>query len=155
MAIPWVRGGSWIRGGTSFGLACKFAAGPGAALFLILLYSGCSRQELTQSSCVVHPASSFAGAGGSRGEITVARNGAPCGMALVLNSRTDTGFVSDPQLITRPQHGSASVRMSNGAAMMVYTPDQDYVGTDRFVVLFGPSYTLSVDVAVVPLPLTE
>jgi len=142
---------SHSSGGTTF----KFATGFGAALILILLCFGCSHQELTQNSCVVHPASSFAGAGGSHGDITVAQNGAPCGMALVLNSRTDTGFVSDPQLITRPQHGSASVRMSNGAAMMVYTPDHDYVGTDRFVVSFGPSYNLSVDVAVVPLPLKE
>ena len=131
------------------------AVGLGAALALILLSSGCSHQELTQTSCVVHPASSFAAAMSASGDITVARNGAPCEMALVLNNRTGTGFVSDPQLITRPAHGSASVRMSGGAAVMVYTPDRDYVGTDRFVVSFGPSYTLSVDVAVVPLPHNE
>jgi hypothetical protein len=35
---------------------------------------------------------------------------------------------------------------------MVYTPNRDYVGTDRFAVLFGPSYTLSVDVTVVAAP---
>lgn len=138
--------------GTNFKLPRKFTASLGAALFLILLCSGCSHQELTQNSCIVHPASNFAGAASSNGEITVARNGSPCGMALVLNSRAGTGFVSDPQLITKPAHGSASVRMSNGAAVMVYTPDPDYVGTDRFVVSFGPNYTLSVDVAVVAPP---
>jgi hypothetical protein len=140
----------WQRRGTGFNLHC--AARLCAALCLILLCSGCTHQQLTQNSCIVHPASSFAGAGGSSGEITVAQNGAPCGMALVLNDRANTGFVSDPQLITRPAHGSASARMSNGAAVMVYTPDRDYVGADRFVVLFGPSYTLSVAVSVVPYP---
>lgn len=126
-----------------------------AALFLVLLGCGCSHQELTQNSCVVHPASSFAGAGRSSGDITVARNGSTCDMAFVLNNRTGSGFVSDPQLITGPAHGSASVRMSNGAAVMTYTPARDYVGPDRFVVSFGPSYTLSVSVAVVPLPQNE
>ncbi len=129
-----------------------FAGKLSAALSLILLSSGCAHQELTQTSCVVHPASSFAGALGSSGDITVARNGSPCEMAFVLNNRTGSGFVSDPQLITRPEHGDASVRMSNGAAVMVYTPGRDYVGPDRFVVSFGPSYTLSVNVAVVSLP---
>ncbi|HTI79152.1 MAG TPA: Ig-like domain-containing protein [Acetobacteraceae bacterium] len=136
-------------------LPCGFAARLGATLVLILLCSGCSHQELTRNSCVVHPASSFAGAVSASGDITVARNGSPCEMALVLDSRTGAGFVSDPQLITRPAHGSASVRMSGGAAVMVYTPDRDYVGTDRFVVSFGPSYTLSVAVAVVPPPHNE
>lgn len=142
----------WKPCDTTFTPPCKFAARLGAVLSLILLCSGCSHQELTQNSCIVHPASSFAGSGGSNGDITVARNGAPCEMALVLDSRAGTGFVADPQLITRPAHGSASARMANGAAVMVYTPDRDYVGTDRFVVSFGPSYTLSVDVAVVPDP---
>lgn len=137
--------------GITFKVPCEFAAKLGAALFLILLYSGCSHPEPTQNSCVVHPASSFAGSGRSNGDITVAQNGAPCGMAFVMNSRSDTGFVSDPQVITKPAHGSASVRMSNGAALMVYTPDRDYVGADRFVVSFGPNYALSIDVAVVPL----
>jgi len=123
--------------------------------FLLLLCSGCSHQELTQTSCIVHPASSFAGSLDSSGNITVARNGSPCEMALVLNSRTGAGFVSDPQLVTRPAHGSASVRMSDGAAVMVYTPGRDYVGPDRFVVSFGPTYTLSVDVAVVAPPPNE
>lgn len=149
------RTSGWKQCGTTFTLSCKFAARLGAALTLTLLYSGCSQQELTQNSCVVHPASSFAGSGSSSGDITVAQNGAPCEMALVLNSRTGMGFVSDPQLITRPAHGSASARMTNGAAVMVYTPDRDYIGTDRFVVSFGPSYTLSVAVAVVPLAQKE
>lgn len=35
---------------------------------------------------------------------------------------------------------------------MVYTPNHDYVGADRFAVLFGPSYTLSVNVTVVAPP---
>lgn len=138
--------------GMMFELPCTFPARLGAALLLMLLCSGCSHQELTQKSCVVHPASNFAGAVSSNGDITVAQNGSPCDMAFVLDSRTGAGFVSDPQLITRPTHGSATVRMSDGAAVMVYTPDRDYVGTDRFVVSFGPSYTLSVDVTVVSLP---
>ena len=137
-------------------LSCAFAGKLGTALSLILLSSGCSsHQELTQASCIVHPASSFAGTLGSSGDITVARNGSPCEMAFVLNNRTGSGFVSDPQLIARPANGSASVRMSNGAAVMVYTPGRDYVGPDRFVVSFGPSYTLSVNVAVVSLPRSE
>ena len=137
--------------GATFKLPCNSATRLGAALSLMLLFSGCSHQELTQNSCIVHPASSFAGAGSSSGDITVAQNGAPCGMAFVMNNRSNTGFVSDPQVITKPAHGSASVRMSNGAAQMVYTPDRDYVGADHFVVSFGPDYALSVDVAVVPL----
>ena len=123
-----------------------------AVILLIVLCCGCSQQELTQNTCVVHRSSSFASAGSSEGQITVARNGSPCGMAFVLDSPRGGGFVSDPQLITQPAHGSASARMSNGAAVMVYTPNRDYVGTDRFVVSFGPSYTLSIDVTVVALP---
>lgn len=141
--------------GTTLNLPCTSAASLGTALAVILLSSGCSHQEPTQSSCVVHPASSFAGAASASGDITVERNGSPCAMAFVLNNRSELGFVSDPRLITKPAHGSASVRMSDGAAEMLYTPGRDYVGTDRFVVSFGPSYTLSVDVAVVPPPHNE
>jgi hypothetical protein len=119
-----------------------------AATCLIALESGCAQQRLTQDSCVVHRSSDCTSAGSIGGQITVARNGSPCEMALVMDSPSGGGFVSDPKLIVLPTHGSASAHMSNGTAIMVYTPNRDYVGSDRFAVLFGPSYTLSVEVSV-------
>jgi hypothetical protein len=87
-----------------------------------------------------------------QGQITVAKNGAPCGIAFVMNGPSGGGFVSDPVLTTEPVHGSASARMSNGAALIFYSPSPDYVGPDRFVVGFSRDYTLTVGVSVVPLP---
>lgn len=123
-----------------------------ASILLTTLCCGCYQQQLTQSSCVVQMSSTFVGSGSSNGQITVARNGAPCGMAFVLNSRSGGGFVSSPQLITQPAHGEASARMSEGTALLSYTPNRDYVGPDRFQVALSSDYTLTVDVDVVPLP---
>ena len=100
----------------------------------------------------MHAASTFAGAGSGEGRITVARNGSPCGMAYAQDNRQNTGFVAEPQLVLSPKHGSASVRMSGGMAMMTYTPERDFVGSDQFRVALGPTYMLTVDVDVVPLP---
>lgn len=122
------------------------------AMILIVLSWGCSQQQLTTDTCIVHSASTFAGAGGGNGSITVARNGRPCGMAFVQNNLHGTGFVADPQLLLRPSHGSAAVRMSNGMALITYTPDRDFVGPDLYKIAFGPNFTLTVDVNVVPLP---
>jgi hypothetical protein len=138
--------------GVSMSTPFRLSAVLGAATLVLLLCSECSQQQLTQNSCVVHAASNFAGAAALSGQITVVQNGSPCEMALVLNSPSGSGFVSDPQVVTPPAHGTATARMSNGAAVMVYTPNHDYVGPDRFAVLFGPKYTLSVDVTVVAQP---
>jgi hypothetical protein len=128
-------------------------AGFAVVMVLTALCCACTQQQkLTQDSCVVRKSSSFVGTGRSEGQITVAENGDPCGMAFVINERFGGGFVSDPQLVTQPAHGVASARMSNGAAIMIYTPNRDYVGSDRFAVAFGPNYTTTVDVDVVPLP---
>ena len=96
--------------------------------------------------------STFAGSGKAQGQITVARNGAPCGMAFVMNGLSGGGFVSDPRLAAEPAHGSASARMSNGTALIFYSPSPDYTGPDRFVVAVSRDYTLTVEVSVVPLP---
>jgi hypothetical protein len=122
-----------------------------AALFTVLC-CGCTQQELTPDSCVVHMSSTFAGTGSAQGQITVARNGASCGMAFAMNGPARGGFVSDPQLVAEPAHGSAAARMSKGAALIFYRPSLDYVGPDRFVVAFSRDYALTVDVSVVPLP---
>jgi hypothetical protein len=100
----------------------------------------------------VHPASSFVGAGGSEGRITVAQNGRPCSMAFIQNGPHGTGFDADPQIAVPPAHGSASAQMSNGNAILTYTPTPNFVGSDLFKVAFSPGYTLTVDVDVVPLP---
>ena len=99
-----------------------------------------------------HMSSTFAGTGSAQGQITAARNGASCGMAFEMNGPARGGFVSDPQLVAEPPHGSAAAQMSKGAALIFYKPSLDYVGPDRFVVAFSRDYALTVDVSVVPLP---
>lgn len=121
-------------------------------MLLVAFLVGCTRQTLTQESCVVRAASTFVGAGSSEGHITVARNGQPCGMAFVQNGPAGTGFTSDPQIVVSPAHGSASARMSSGTAFLTYTPDRDFAGSDLFKVAFGPGYTLTVYVDVVAPP---
>ena len=124
---------------------------PAMVALLVVLCFGCTQQKLTQDTCIVHQASGFVGAGRAQGRITVAQNGAPCGMSFVMNRAFGGGFISEPQVFPRPAHGTASVSMSNGVANMVYTPNRDYVGPDSFAVAFGPNYTMTVDVTVVPL----
>lgn len=123
-----------------------------AVALVTVLCCGCNQQRLTPNSCVVHMSSTFAGTGSAQGQITVAKNGAPCGIAFVMNGPSGGGFVSDPVLTTEPAHGSASARMSNGAALIFYSPSPDDIGPDRFVVGFSRDYTLTVGVSVVPLP---
>jgi hypothetical protein len=118
-----------------------------AAALVTVLCCGCNQQRLTPDSCVVHMSSTFAGTGSAQGQITVAKNGAPCGIAFVMNGPSGGGFVSDPVLTTEPAHGSASARMSNGAALIFYSPSPDYIGPDRFVVGFSRDYTLTVGVS--------
>jgi hypothetical protein len=127
-------------------------AGFAVAMALTVLCCACTQQKLTLDSCVVRKSSGFVGTGRSQGQITVAENGDPCGMAFVIDGSLGGGFVSDPELVAQPAHGVASAHMSNGAAIMIYTPNRDYVGSDRFAVAFGPNYTTTVDVEVVPLP---
>ena len=62
-----------------------------AALFTVLC-CGCNQQRLTPDSCVVHMSSTFAGTGSAQGQITVAKNGAPCGIAFVMNGPSGGGF---------------------------------------------------------------
>ena len=67
-----------------------------AAALVTVLCCGCNQQRLTPDSCVVHMSSTFAGTGSAQGQITVAKNGAPCGIAFVMNGPSGGGFVSDP-----------------------------------------------------------
>ena len=50
-----------------------------------------------------------------------------------------------------PAQGTATSRRTAEATQVFYTPEHSYVGTDRFEVAFGPDFTMTVLVQVVPI----
>jgi hypothetical protein len=52
---------------------------------------------------------------------------------------------------TPPTHGIATVRTTTEATLISYTPARGYVGADGFEVAFGPNFSVTVSVQVVPV----
>jgi hypothetical protein len=112
-----------------------------------LCASACVSQVPTQSACVVAQESGFIGAGGGQTQITVARNGSPCEIAVSIRR----GPMGQGEIATPPAHGTATVRTAAEATVISFTPAPDYVGEDRFKVTFGPNFAVTVLVQVVPI----
>jgi len=119
----------------------------GALVFLIAL-SACAEQKLTQSECVVAHESGFMGTPGVQERITVAQNGGPCIIGMTIG-RVPMGV--EGQIKLPPAHGTASIRATADATFISYTPARDFAGDDRFEVMFGPNFSATVLVRVVPL----
>jgi hypothetical protein len=125
---------------------------PGVIVALLIALSACGQQKLTQNQCVVAQGSGFVGTAGNEEHITVAENGAPCGMEMAGDVRRGGGqFGLGGQIQTPPMHGTASIRATAGATEIWYTPARDFTGDDRFVVAFGPDFNATVFVQVVPI----
>jgi hypothetical protein len=121
----------------------------GAMICLALIaLSGCTSQKLTETSCIVGHASGFAWTTGTQEHITVAENGSPCILS-VTAGREQVAFGG--QIGRRPLHGTADIRYSGYATLISYVPDNDYVGSDSFELVFGPDFNATVLVNVVPL----
>jgi Bacterial Ig domain len=118
---------------------------------LLIAASACTRQDLTQSQCLVGHGSGFVGTTGNQEHITVAENGSPCAIDLAGERRGSGQFGLAGQIATPPAHGTASVDSTAYATQIVYTPAPDFVGNDSFVVAFGPHFTATVLVQVVPV----
>lgn len=115
------------------------------SLALIAL-SGCTSQQPTQGACVVSQESGFVGAEHGQEQITVGQNGSPC----VIAASIRRGSMGQSAIATPPAHGSA-VNTTEEATLISYTPARGYVGADRFEVAFGPNFTMTVLVQVVPV----
>jgi len=123
----------------------KRIARVGAALTAL---SGCAsqQQQPTQTACVVAHESGFVGAEKGQARITVARNGSPCTIAAMIRH----GAMGEGAVAVPPAHGTAAVGITGEATVITYTPARDYVGADSFDVAFGPNFTMTVLVQVVP-----
>jgi hypothetical protein len=108
--------------------------------------SGCVSQQPTQSACVVTHESGFVGAEKGEARITVARNGSPCTIAAMIRQ----GSMGEGEVTAQPAHGFAAVRITEETTEITYTPARDYVGADSFDVAFGPNFTMTVLIQVVP-----
>jgi hypothetical protein len=109
---------------------------------------GCvsQQQQPTQGACVVAHESGFVGAEKGQEQITVAQNGNPCTIAATIRH----GSMGEGAVVAPPAHGSATVGIVGDATEITYTPARDYVGADSFDVAFGPNFTMTVLVQVVP-----
>jgi hypothetical protein len=58
--------------------------------------------------------------------------------------------MGEGEVVAQPAHGIAAVRTTEEATEIVYTSARDYVGADSFDVAFGPNFTMTVLVQVVP-----
>jgi hypothetical protein len=114
---------------------------------LLIILSACAKQELTKSECVVAHESGFVDTTGNQQRITVAKNGSPCVIEMTLRGQIGPGG----QIGTPPVHGTASIRDLATATLISYTPARDYVGDDRFEVVFSRDFSTTVLVQVVPL----
>jgi hypothetical protein len=112
----------------------------------LFVLSACAAQQPTPTSCVVARESGFVGGGAPPERITVLQNAQPCEMETMIGR----GSVDAGSIVTPPMHGVATVRLSNGTSLIGYTPARDYIGSDRFVLSFGPSFSETVNVQVVP-----
>jgi hypothetical protein len=108
--------------------------------------AACASKVPTRDACVVDHVTGFVGAGQGDARIVVAQNGSPCVIAATIRN----GSMGEGQVETPPAHGTASVRDTTQATFVSYTPARDYVGDDAFTVAFGPNFTMSVSVSVVP-----
>lgn len=111
--------------------------------------SGCTSQQPTptQGTCVVAHESGFVGAEHGQVQITVGQNGSPC----VTAASIGRGSMGQGEIATPPAHGSAAVNTTAEATLISYTPARGYVGADQFEVAFGPNFTVTVVVQVVPV----
>jgi hypothetical protein len=114
----------------------------------LLALSACSsQQQPTKDTCMVAPVSGFVGAGSGQARITVAQDGSPC----VISASIRSGPMGPGEVTTPPAHGTATVQLAATVTQVSYTPDRSYVGADRFEVAFGPNFTMTVLVQVVPI----
>ena len=116
-------------------------------MVLIALSACSSNQQPTQDACVVAHTTGFVGAGSGEARITVAQNGSPC----VISAMIRTGPMGQGEIVTPPAHGTATVQLTETASQVAYTPERSYVGPDRFQVAFGPNFTMTVLIEVVPV----
>ena len=121
-------------------------ATPICAMAGLLVLAACAAQQPTPTACVVAHSSGFVGGGAPTERITVTQNSLPCEMATMIGK----GTVAAGTIAVPPSHGVATTRLVNGETLIAYTPTRDYVGGDRFVVSFGPNFSATVDVQVVP-----
>jgi hypothetical protein len=112
----------------------------------LIALSGCTSQQPTQSACVVAHESGFVGTEKGQERITVAQNGRPCTIAVMIRQ----GSMGEGAVVVQPAHGAATVRIAGDATEITYTPARDYVGADSFDVAFGANFTMTVLVQIVP-----
>ena len=121
----------------------------GLVTLTLAALAGCAEQQkLTQNTCVVEHGSGFADTSGNVERMTMARNASPCVMYLSMGR--DRGALNG-EIVTLPQHGTATVQPTPYGSQMTYTPAHDYVGRDMFRTAFGPNFDVTVQVSVVPL----
>ena len=113
----------------------------------LTVLSACSAPPPTRDACVVAHMSAFVGATSVQERMTVAQNGSPCG----IDASVRQGSMGRATIAAPPAHGTAEVRITAEATQVVYTPEPSYVGADRFDVAFGPNFTMTVLVQVVPI----
>ncbi len=113
----------------------------------LVVLSACSNPQPTRDACVVAHVSGFVGAGGGQEHITVAQNGNPC----VIDASIRRGAMGQGEITAPPAHGTATVQVTAEATQVSYTPERSYVGADQFEVAFGPNFTMTVLVQVVPI----
>ena len=113
----------------------------------LIVLSACSSPQPTRDACVVAHVSGYFGAGSGQEHVTVAQNGSPC----VIDASMRRGSMGQGEIAKPPVHGTATVQVTAEATQIAYTPERSYVGSDSFDVAFGPNFTLTVQVQVVPL----
>jgi hypothetical protein len=107
----------------------------------------CASQQPTQNACVVAHGSGFVGAEVGQEHITVAQSSNPCVIAATIGR----GAMGQGAIATPPTHGTATVRTITEATLISYTPAHGYVGADGFEVAFGPNFSVTVSVQIVPV----
>jgi hypothetical protein len=118
-----------------------------AAIASLFILSACAKQQQpTPTACIVPHQSGFIGAGSGEERMTMVQNGKPC-ETFIMNSK---GAIGVGKIVTLAAHGVASLRFDYEATYISYTPAHDYVGSDRFVVAFGPDSIETVEVEIVP-----
>jgi hypothetical protein len=121
----------------------------------LIALAACTQQKLTQSQCVVGYASGFVGTTGNEEHITVAENGSPCVIDVARQNRGSGSSGLGGQIKIPPAHGTASIRDTGYVTQIVYAPAPNFVGSDKFMVVFGPDFNATVFVDVVPVTNTS
>jgi hypothetical protein len=118
-----------------------------AAMAALFILAACAKQQQpTPTACIVPHQSGFIGAGNAEQRMTMVQNGKPCEM-FIMNSK---GAIGVGKIVTLAAHGVASLRFEYEATYISYAPAHDYVGSDRFVLAFGPDSIVTVEVEIVP-----